>query len=156
MRKLTGDDIQALIRLMGDTDPRTSKMARERLLQEQVEDLLPHIARAVKDPDPLIRGRSRLFLEYLRLHGLATEWRVLAAAPDDMFDLEEAAFLIAKYRHPEIDMAPYVSWLNHKAAAVAKDLPPGGDMYRSIGVLNRHLFIRGGLRGDAVRYYDPD
>lgn len=156
MRKLTGADIQALLRLMGDTDPRTSTMARERLLQEQVEELLPHIARAVRDPDPLIRGRSRLFLEYLRLHDLATEWRAVAGAPDDTFDLEKATFLIAKYRYPETDMAPYVAWLNQKAAAVAKDLPSGEDMYRNIGVLNRHLFVRGGLRGDAVRYYDPD
>lgn len=156
MRKLTKDDIQALIRLMGDTDPHTSKLARERLLKESTGDVLPHIRQAVQDPDPLIRGRSRLFLEELRLHDLAGRWRILAAVEDKDFDLEEAAFLIARYRFPETDMAPYVRWLDDKAEAVAQDLPVTGDMYRTIGVLNKHLFVRGGLRGDSARYYDPD
>lgn len=156
MRKLTGEDIQALIRLMGDTDPYTSQLAKDRLLQADVHDVLPHIGKAVTDSDPIIRGRSRIFLEELRLHDLSTQWRALASAQDRAFDLEAAAFLIARYRHPETDMAPYVAWLDDKAAQVAQDLPPVEDMYRTIGVLNKHLFVRGGLRGDAARYYDPD
>lgn len=156
MRKLSSADIQALIRLMGDTDATTSRLAKERLLQADVQDVLPHIGEAVKHPDALIRGRSRLFLEELRLHDLAADWRDAAAVPDDRFDLERATFLIARYRYPETDMAPYVEWLDERAADVAEDLPPSGDMYRTIGVLNKHLFIRSGLRGDSVRYYDPD
>lgn len=156
MRKLTGEDIQALIRLMGDLDGHTSTLAKRRLLRADIRDVLPHMRDAVADPDPLIRGRSRIFLEELRLHDLVRQWRELAGAPDGEFDLEEATFLIARYRHPETDMAPYVAWLDKKAAAVAGDMPSTADVYRTIGVLNKHLFIRGGLRGDAARYYDPD
>ncbi len=156
MRHLTGDDIQALIRLMGDTDPRTSKMARDRLLQADVTDVLPYLGEAVSDPDPLIRGRARLFLEELRLADLARQWAALAELPDADIDLEDGAFLIARYRYPEKDFEPYRDWLDEMAAAVAADLEPDMGMYRKIGVLNMHLFELAGLRGDDVRYYDPD
>lgn len=154
MRRLTSDDIQALIRLMGDTDPHTSRLARERLLQADVGDVLPHLGEAVADPDAIIRGRSRLFLEELRLNDLTQRWENLASNPK--FDLEAGVLLIASYRYPETDMAPYSAWLDDMAVSIADDLPPDLEMYRTIGVLNKHLFARGGLRGDAVRYYDPD
>lgn len=154
MRRLTGDDIQALIRLMGDTDPHTSGLARERLLHADVEDVLPHLSKAVADPDAIIRGRSRLFLEELRLNDLTKRWRKLASDPT--FDLEAGVLLLARYRYPETDMTPYSRWLDDMAVNVANDLPADLEMYRTIGVLNKHLFARTGLRGDAVRYYDPD
>lgn len=156
MRRLTGDDIQALIRLMGDMDPRTSKMAREWLLQAEAADVLPHLAEAVSDPDPLIRGRARLFLEELRLGDLARRWAALAERPDDEMDLEEGAFLIARYRYPEEDFERYRRWLDETAAAAAREMGAGTGMYHAIGVLNMHLFERARLRGDDVRYYDPD
>lgn len=156
MRRLTGDDIQALIRLMGDTDSRTATLARERLLQADVADVLPHLSEAVSDPDALIRGRARLFLEELRLTDLARRWAALADRPDSEIDLEAGAFLIARYRYPEKDFEPYRRWLDDIADAVAADLKPDMGMYRTIGVLNMHLFEVAGLRGDDVRYYDPD
>lgn len=156
MRRLTGDDIQALIRLMGDADARTAKLARDRLLQADVADVLPHLSEAVSDPDALIRGRARLLLEELRLSDLAGRWERLAKQPDQEMDLEAGAFLIARYRYPEQDFEPYRRWLDDVAEAVAADLDPGMDAYRTIGVLNMHLFELAGLRGDDVRYYDPD
>ncbi|MFO7265988.1 MAG: transglutaminase family protein [Limnochordales bacterium] len=156
MRRLTGEDIQALIRLMGDMDPRTSKMARERLLQADPREVLPRLAAAVSDPDPLIRGRARIFLEELRLGDLTRRWAALAELPDDEIDLEEGAFLIARYRYPEEDFEPYRRWLDETAQAAARDLKPEMGMYQIIGVLNMHLFERARLRGDDVRYYDPD
>ena len=36
MRRLTAEDIQALIRLMGDSDPRTATFARQKLLEAQI------------------------------------------------------------------------------------------------------------------------
>lgn len=156
MRRLTGDDIQALIRLMGDTDPRTSALARERLLQADVEDVLPYLGAAVSDPDALIRGRSRIFLEQLRLNDLMRRWSRLARATGPDFDLETGVLLVAHYRYPEQDMTPYVRWLDQVALRISEDLPVDLEMYRTIGVLNKHLFGKEGLRGDAVRYYDPD
>ncbi|MFS8524004.1 MAG: hypothetical protein FWJ83_03985, partial [Limnochordales bacterium] len=119
MRRLTGEDIQALIRLMGDADVRTAAFARERLLQADVGDVLPYLAEAVSDPDPLIRGRARIFLEELRLLDLARQWELLARQPDDQVDLEAGAFLIARYRYPEEDFEPYRRWLDETAAAAA-------------------------------------
>lgn len=156
MRRLTGEDIQALIRLMGDADVRTAAFARERLLQADVGDVLPYLAEAVSDPDPLIRGRARIFLEELRLLDLARQWELLARQPDDQVDLEAGAFLIARYRYPEEDFEPYRRWLDETAAAATADLAPDMGAYRAIGVLNMHLFELAGLRGDDVRYYDPD
>lgn len=156
MRHLTGADIQALIRLMGDADPRTATLARERLLQADVVDVLPYLSDAVSDPDALIRGRARLFLEELRLSDLSRRWSIIASQPDAEMDLEGGALLIARYRYPEKDLEPYRRWLDEMAGAVAADLEPDLGMYRTIGVLNMHLFEIAGLRGDDVRYYDPD
>ncbi|HLT57492.1 MAG: transglutaminase-like domain-containing protein [Limnochordales bacterium] len=156
MRRLTGEDIQALIRLMGDSDMRTATFAREKLLEAEVEDVLPHLKNAVSDADPLIRGRARLFLEELRLADLNRRWALLASQPDTALDLETGAFLVAKYRYPEVDMTPYRRWLDEQAAAVAANLDPDMSMYRTIGLLNMQLFEKAGLQGDDVRYYDPD
>ncbi|MBO8141621.1 MAG: hypothetical protein H0Z37_05490 [Firmicutes bacterium] len=156
MRRLRGEDIQALVRLLGDIDPRTSALARKKLKEASVEDVLPHLGRAVKDPDPLIRGRARLLLEELRLKELSRSWGELASQPDSAMDLEAGAFLVARYRYPEVDMAPYRKWLNDAAAAVADRLRPELGMYHTIGLLNVQLFDKLGLQGDDVRYYDPD
>jgi len=156
MRRLTGEDIQALIRLMGDSDPRTASFAKEKLLEADVHDVLPHLRAAVSDADPLIRGRARLFLEELRLADLNRRWAQLASQPDHLLDLETGAFLVAKYRYPEVDMEPYRRWLDDMAAAIAPHLDPDLSVYRTIGLVNMQLFEKAGLQGDDVRYYDPD
>ncbi|OUN00166.1 MAG: hypothetical protein BAA04_09430 [Firmicutes bacterium ZCTH02-B6] len=156
MRRLTAEDIQALIRLMGDSDPRTATFARQKLLEAPVEDVLPHLKTAVSDADPLVRGRARLFLEELRLADLHERWERLASQSDSVLDLETGAFLVAKYRYPEVDMEPYRRWLDAQADAVAAQFDPGLSMYRTIGLLNMQLFEKAGLQGDDVRYYDPD
>ncbi|HEY8418545.1 MAG TPA: hypothetical protein VIK93_10985, partial [Limnochordales bacterium] len=139
MRRLTGEDIQALIRLMGDSDARTAAFAKEKLLEADIGDVLPHLRAAVSDADPLIRGRARLFLEELRLADLNQRWAQLASQPDHLLDLETGAFLVAKYRYPEVDMEPYRRWLDDMAAAIAPHLDPDLSVYRTIGLLNMQL-----------------
>lgn len=156
MRRLSEVDIRALIRLMADTDRRTSDMARSRLLRAEVTDVLPRLAEAVSDPDALVRGRARLFLEQLRLEDLKDRWAALAGQPDEHIDLEEGAMLVARYRYPEQDLRGYSRWLDEAAANIAVDLDDDLGMYRTIGVINMHLFEKIGFRGDDVRYYDPD
>ncbi len=156
MRRLTAEDIQALIRLMGDSDARTAAFARDKLLEAAVEDVLPHLKEAVSDADPLVRGRARLFLEELRLADLNQRWERLAGQSDSVLDLETGAFLVAKYRYPEVDMEPYRRWLDQQADAIAVHFDPALSMYRTIGLVNMQLFEKAGLQGDDVRYYDPD
>jgi len=173
MASRTPSQIRALIRLLGDEDARTSRIAREKLM-ETGEAALPYLAETVRDPDARIRGRSRILIDQIRFALLKDRFRSYAALPDDRLDLETGAFLIAAYGYPEVDMAPYRRRLDELAEGVRADLealregalepaalagdlpdtPPSAPL--PVLALNHRLFVREGFQGNKDSYYDPD
>ena len=155
LKVLSADDLRALVRLLGDSDRRIARLARERLLEAGTE-ALPYLREAAADPDPLVRGRARILLEELRIEELAVELARFSATAQAEPDLEEGCFLLARYALPDLDPERYRLQLDAMADQCRTVLRPGLDMYRIIGVINTCLFEQWRFHGEDVDFLDPD
>ena len=155
-RALTSSQIQALIKLLGDSNERVVRMARARLL-EAGADAIPWVAQAgASEPDPVVRARARVLVDEMRFVQLQQRLTALADRPDSEFDLEEGLFVVARARYLDLDEEPY----RRQLAAMAEELlrrrvdrlSPG----EAAAAVNRYLFTEMGFRSNDSHYYDPD
>jgi len=70
-------------------------------------------------------------------------------------DLGTAALLVAEFEYPELDVAHYLTQLDH-FADLASDLAASETgAHRKLRAMNRALFAELGFRGNREDYYDP-
>ena len=74
---------------------------------------------------------------------------------EDTLNLAEAALLIAKEEHPEVEVATYLQRLDTLAQAVQDQLLDSPTARDIIQTLNIQLFLKEGFRGNIDAYYDP-
>lgn len=152
-------EIQALITLLGDDDNHVRDIARERLLQigEPATAFLRDVGNA--DGDGKIRIEARHVLAQIRQDDLSASFYLLGLLDEGQADLEQAAFLLARFGHPDLEMAPYRRELDTLASQIAhqiRDLHPRRDSRRIVRLMNRFLFSDEGFSGNVEDYYDPD
>ena len=83
------------------------------------------------------------------------EFRAAVEGPESTIDLGRAAFAIARFEYPHLDIAGYLARLDEFAVEVAKHR--SGDesgLHRSIAALNFVLFQKHGYRGNRDDYFD--
>lgn len=85
---------------------------------------------------------------------IETALRALGAAPDDGFDVAEAALLLAALDHPGLDLTPYRQHLNDLAGALAR-MDAGPEVAPRAIALAGVLSAEFGYRGDTESYDDP-
>ncbi|MCI0698055.1 hypothetical protein L0337_39385 [candidate division KSB1 bacterium] len=152
-------EIQALITLLGDDDTHVRDVARERLLQigEPATEFLREAGSA--DVDGKIRIEARHVLAQIRQDDLSASFYLLSLLDEGQADLEQAAFLLARFGYPDLETAPYRRELDALAAQIAQQirgLHPRRDSRRIVRLMNRFLFSDEGFSGNVEDYYDPD
>lgn len=152
-------EIQALITLLGDDDTNVRDIARERLLQigEPATEFLRDVGNA--DVDGKIRIEARHVLAQIRQDDLGASFYLLSLLDDGQVDLEQAAFLLASFGYPDLEMAPYRRELDALAGQIAqriRGLHPRRDSRRIVRLMNQFLFSDEGFSGNIEDYYDPD
>src|SRR5690349_14512098 len=85
----------------------------------------------------------------------AARFRELIDRPDEDIDLAEAALLIAKSVHADLDVARYLSQIEALAAQLAQRLTDNAHETERILALNRFLFEEQGFAPNIENYYDP-
>lgn len=85
---------------------------------------------------------------------IETSLRALGAAPDDGFDIAEAALLLAALDRPGIDLTPYRRHLSEIAAALNR-IDAGAEAAPRVMALAAVLGVEFGYRGDTETYDDP-
>lgn len=85
---------------------------------------------------------------------IETSLRALGAAPDDGFDIAEAALLFAALDRPGLDLAPYRRHLSEIAAALNR-IDAGPEVAPRAMALAAVLGVEFGYRGDTDSYDDP-
>src|SRR5690349_10071099 len=85
----------------------------------------------------------------------AARFRELIDRPDEDIDLAEAALLIAKSVHADLDVARYLSQIEALAAQLAQRLTDNAHETERILALNRFLFDEQGFAPNVENYYDP-
>ena len=85
----------------------------------------------------------------------AARFRDVINRPDEEIDLAEAALLIAKNHHADLDVERYLARIGALASELAGRLPDSPSETERIRALNRFLFEEQGFAPNVDNYYDP-
>ena len=147
-------NIDALLHLLSDQDPRIARQIHRHLVDAGPE-ALPLLREALKDCDePSLATRIRTVIGDIAQADIEQHWDALirTSAPD--LDLEAGAFLIARTGDPEMETTPYQQRLDDMAA----ELQPlsSGTPRQVVRHMNEYLFQTLRFRGNTEQYYDPN
>ncbi|MBI4603423.1 MAG: hypothetical protein HY721_15835 [Planctomycetes bacterium] len=146
--------IDALVRLLGDEDPKILGVAWDHL--ERIgEPALPLLERAKREsPDGRVRVQSERFLTEWSRREVFRRWVDLCRGPE--VGLEEGAFLIAESEYPAADLAPYRRMLDGYAGVLRHRLATARTTEEAVRKIAALLFHEVGLKGNAEEYSNPD
>ncbi len=146
--------IRALIRLLSDEDEKIVQTISDKLI-----DIGPSAVPLLQEAEleqPEMAERIASVLEEIRGGKLEDELIQLAAAPDDRMDLEQGAFLIARYAYPSLDVSTYTRLLDEMAQEVQDRIGPRASGEETVKTLNRYLFTEQGFKGNTKNYYEVE
>ncbi len=155
MTQTTQNEIEALVSLLSDEDPRIYEMVADHL-RKLGASAIPTLEGAAESDDPRIRIRSRHLVGELRLLEVEQELDDLASVPDPELDLEYGCWLIARTEFPGLERSKISEPLDRLAEEVGKKLQGVEDPRDRIKIANHVLFEDWGFRRDHRNYYDPD
>ena len=127
--------IRALIRLLADEDEKIVRTISGKLI-----DIGPSAVPLLQEAEieqPEMAERLVAVLEEIRGGKLEDELTQLAALPDSSMDLEQGAFLIARYAYPSLAVTSYARQLDEMAQEVQDRIGLRASGEETIKTLNR-------------------
>jgi len=146
--------IRALIRLLADEDEKIVQTISDKLI-----DIGPSAVPFLQEAEieqPEMAERLASVLEEIRGGKLEDELVHLLALPDEQVDLEQGAFLIARYAYPSLDVSVYTRLLDEMAQEVRDRIGPRASGEETVKTLNRYLFTEQGFKGNTKNYYEVE
>jgi regulator of sirC expression with transglutaminase-like and TPR domain len=155
MSVLREADRLALVKLLADEDATVLRLLEERFAvmgpdgQAFLRDIL-------NGPDADARRGAQSILQSLREREASEGFCRFAATCSAPSDLETGFWLLAKTRYPDLDANAYHARLDELALELRARLTGRETPRATVEVINRHLFLTLGFRGNKRDYYDPD
>ena len=146
--------IRALIRLLADEDEKIVHTISGKLID--IGSSAVPLLQEAEIEQPEMAERIASVLEEIRGGKLEDELLEQAALPDDRMDLEQAAFLIARYAYPSLDASAYSRQLDEMAQEVQDRIGPRASGEETVKTLNRYLFTEQGFKGNTKNYYEVE
>ena len=147
--------LTALIKLLGDDHSVIVETVRTKLIDLGAE-AAPLLGQAAQShEDPKVRVEAKGILEKFRLADLVKEWKQMAPAPEDEFDLERGVFLLAKVSSGSLDGVGFKVRLDELAQRARPLLQKAAAPMDQILLLNEFLFEKEKFRGNWTDYFDP-
>ncbi len=147
-------NIEALLHLLSDQDPRIIRQIHQHLVDAGSE-ALPLLREALKDcDDPHLAARIHAAIGDIAQTDVEEHWDALLKTSERELDLEAGAFLIARTGDPHMETTPYRQRLDDMAA----ELQPlsSGPTRQVVHNMNEYLFHTLRFRGNTQQYYDPN
>ncbi|OGG56240.1 MAG: hypothetical protein A3F84_10245 [Candidatus Handelsmanbacteria bacterium RIFCSPLOWO2_12_FULL_64_10] len=151
MKPLTYRDVQAILSLLTDDDKALVRAVQERLFARGRE-AVARVRAAASNPQAL--RAAEVLLRRLEEPPIEAQFEGLSGALDGDVDLEEGAFVIARFGCPWVDVEGCAELLDRMAADVAPRVSAGDHPIHAIRTLNAYLAEEQGFRGGDVS--DPD
>ncbi len=151
---VTEGQIRALIRLLSDEDDRIVHTISGKLV-----DIGPSAVSLLQEAEieqPEMADRIASVLEAIHGGKLEAELAELAALSDKAMNLEQGAFLIARYAYPTLDVAHYRNQLDTMALEVRARIGLRASGEETVNALNRYIFTEQGFRGNTKNYYEVE
>jgi regulator of sirC expression with transglutaminase-like and TPR domain len=152
---LPESELRALISLLDDEDDFTRQTA-ETKVAELGGRAEPYLREAAMSSAETLREAAAGLLRTIAFPDFLDVLSEFAGRPNQLIDLEEGAFLLARMEYPTLDETPYRRRLDRWGKRVAARL--SGDESPTVQVteLNEVLFEEIGFRACHDDYYDPD
>jgi regulator of sirC expression with transglutaminase-like and TPR domain len=154
MKPITDTQLRALFKLLSDDDEKIAKLVSQQILQVG-EPAIPLLEQTAAE-DSLIGDRARAVLAVLQFKELEEAFLNFAAVDDALMDLEEGAFLIARFGYPQIKPEKYRKMLDDMAQAIQPGIRRKRLPEEILRAINAYLFAEQGFTGNTQHYYDPD
>lgn len=151
MKSLTDRDVQAILALLMDDDEAIVRAVQEKLFARGRE-AVARVCAAASNTRAL--RAAEVLLRRLEEPPLEAQFEHLSRTPGGDVDLEEGAFVIARFGCPRVDVEGCAELLDRMAADVAPLVSAGDHPIHVIRTLNAYLFEEQGFRGGPVS--DPD
>lgn len=145
----------ALLTLLTDDDPAIYRAIRGEIVSHGPaagDWLRPY---SLSD-DPVLRRRTREIITHFDRKSADTEFLAFCLRHGEDLDLELGAFLLARTRYPDINIAAYRALLDTYADELADRVIFRESAEGILDEMNRHLFKELGYSGNEQDYYDPD
>jgi len=154
MKPITDSQLRALFKLLSDDDEKIAKLVSQQILQVG-EPAIPLLEQTAAE-DSLIGDRARAVLAVLQFEELKEAFRDFSTREDTRLDLEEGAFLIARFGYPQMKPTNYQALLDGMAKEIAPRIRRKRLPEEILRAINTYLFLEQGFAGNTDHYYDPD
>lgn len=147
--------VKSMINLLNDEDDSIYNTIRQHLM-ETGESALPLLEGYLETEDPLLRERVKEVFENIAAASFKEQWRSFRGKYKDDVELEEGAFLIAKFGYPRCDMRIYSDLLSFYATEFQSRLDPTASPEEIAADIAHFFSVQKGFRGSEADYYDAD
>ena len=149
--------INALIHLLSDQDPKIANTIHDRLVAVGQPAIGP-LQHAQGECDTAIMAdRIGAVIAAIKLPEIEHSFQSLVTAkPSERINLETGAFLIAQAGYPDLQVRPYQRQIDDMVDAIREQWEPGLTPRQAIQTINQLLFHKLGFKGNTRDYYDPD
>ena len=153
--RLSEPQRDALISLLADEDAEVFQTVRQKLMaygHEAAEWLQPHTL----STDPLLRRRAKDIIHHFAGQDADNEFLSFCLRQGDELDLEDGVWLLARTKHPEINVEAYQAVLDGFANDLRERLRGAPDAPQLLARINQYLFQEQKFHGNEHSYYEDD
>jgi regulator of sirC expression with transglutaminase-like and TPR domain len=152
---LSPSEQAALLNLLADDDPAVYQAVREKIVscgEESVQWLRPHTI----SNDPILRRHARTIIDHFERQRADTQFLSFCLKYGEDFDLETAAWLLARTSFPQMSVEAYQALLDDYAHEAREKTMLEFSAEEKLNAFNSYLFTDLGFTGNVANYYDPD
>ncbi len=145
--------IISLLKLLDDDDLVISRVAYEKLLEVDVE-AIPIILKFREIANERVKNLIDEIVDFLRYRKYVGE--VISFFRSSEKNVEQGAFLVAKFAYPNINYKHYSEMLDLMAVDLRKRIYTRDSFQDIVEAVNRFFFVEKGFKGNSENYYEPD
>jgi regulator of sirC expression with transglutaminase-like and TPR domain len=152
---LTPTEQAALIKLLADEDPAIYQVIREKITScgdAASTWLRPHLL----SNDPTLRRHVSEIINHFDRQHADTQFLSFCLKFGEEFDLESAAWALARTAFPNINVEAYQALLDEHANAAREKTMLEFSAEEKLTAFNSYLFSELEFTGNAAHYYDPE
>ncbi len=155
MSPIHDKQIKAMITLLAGEDEQTVDLVKKSLIGLG-EGAVPSLLRAAEMGNTDVHKSLQTILGEIRFTRCEADFRQWADSATHDPDLEEGAFLLAKFRYPTLDIQYYRRKLDDMASALKETLDQRKHPRTIIGKINHYFYSKEQFKGNTEDYYNPE
>lgn len=156
MKKLNIDDINHIIKLLEDPNPKIYELIKPQL-QNSLNDFSEHFKNMINKSDNyLVKHRLKDIVDCFYFDNIENLFRNIPLENNGDIDLEYASFLLSTFEYPELDKDLYKDILDKITEKIKSQIENITDPLILIDKINDCIFKEEGFSGNQIDYTDPN